>query len=74
MVNVFLPVIPVQTYIIVENLQLARLKYMVLNTNHNYVFDYDNWYSKFYKKTLLSDHSYGKNALKVDKIPFKVST
>lgn len=49
-------------------------KFTVITTNHNDVFDFNNWYCKFYKKTCLSDYSYGKNVPRSDKMSFKIST
>lgn len=48
--------------------KLIFMKNLVIKTNHNDVFDFNNWYIKFYK-TCLNEHFYRKNDIENIYIP-----
>lgn len=49
-------------------------KFSVIKMNVNDFIDFHSWWPKYYKKTCLSDDSYGKNVPRNQKRTFAIST
>lgn len=48
-------------------------KFSIVEVTKDFIFDFNNWWSNFYKKKCLSVESYGKNVSQDKKKPFTIS-
>lgn len=48
-------------------------KFVINSPTTDMVIDFQNWWPKFYKRTCLSDDSYGRHVSKQDKLSFQIS-
>lgn len=65
----------VQEYIeIITKASKDPQKFSIVEVSRDLVFDYKNWWSDFYRRTCLSNESYGKNVPRSKKKSFTISS
>lgn len=59
---------------IISKASKNKQKFSVVRVSTDLVFDYKNWWLGFYKKTCLSNESYGKNVPRLQKKSFAIAS